>query len=76
MNPLWALLFKDRLRTPFSVYKMSLAEVVVLGAIAFGIGFGCVQGGKWLVEILQNAAPVEVTTPVEVAAPQTPVTPQ
>tara|TARA_R100000900_G_scaffold128963_1_gene104765 strand:- start:544 stop:711 length:168 start_codon:yes stop_codon:yes gene_type:complete len=55
---------------------MSLAEVVVLGAIAFGIGFGCIQGGKWLVEILQNASPVEVTAPVEVAAPQTPVTPQ
>ena len=64
MNPLWALLFKDRIRTPFSVYKMSLAEVVVLCSIIFGIGFGCVRGSKWLVGILQNAA-VE-TAPVTV----------
>jgi hypothetical protein len=57
MNPLWALLFKDRIRTPFSVYKMSLAEVLVLGGIIFGIGFGTVRGGKWLVESLRNSAP-------------------
>ena len=44
MNPLWALLFKDRIRTPFSVYKMSLAEVVVLGGIMFGIGYGITIG--------------------------------
>ena len=56
MNPIWALLFKDRLRTPFSVYKMSLAEVLVLGGIIFGIGFGAVRGGNWLVEVLQNNA--------------------
>ena len=56
MNPLWALLFKDRLRTPFSVYKMSLAELVFLGAVAFGCGFGAVKGSKWLVNLLQNNA--------------------
>jgi len=56
MNPLWALLFKDRIRTPFSVYKMSLAEVVVLASIIFGIGFGAVRGGKWLVGLLQNSS--------------------
>ena len=44
MNPLWALLFKDRIRTPFSVYKMSLAEVIVLGGIMFGIGYGITRG--------------------------------
>ena len=44
MNPLWALLFKDRIRTPFSVYKMSVAEVVVLGGIMFGIGYGITRG--------------------------------
>ena len=44
MNPLWALLFKDRIKTPFSVYKMSLAEVVVLGGIMFGVGFGISRG--------------------------------
>ena len=56
MNPLWALLFKDRIRTPFSVYKMSLAEVTILGAIAFGLGYGAVRGSKWLVNILQSNA--------------------
>ena len=65
MNPLWALLFKDRLRTPFSVYKMSLAEVLVLGGIIFGIGFGIVRGGNWLVEVLQNASPEETTEGVK-----------
>ena len=48
MNPLWALLFKDRIRTPFSVYKMSLAEVLVLGGIIFGIGYGLGEGAKWI----------------------------
>ena len=60
MNPLWALLFKDRIRTPFSVYKMSLAELVFLGAVAFGFGYGAVRGSKWLVTILQNNAPESV----------------
>jgi hypothetical protein len=60
MNPLWSLFFKDRLRTPFSVYKMSLAELVFLGAVAFGCGFGAVKGSKWLVNLLQNNA-VEAT---------------
>ena len=56
MNPIWGLLFKDRIRTPFSVYKMSLAELVFLGAVAFGCGFGAVKGSKWLVNLLQNNA--------------------
>jgi len=60
MNPVWGLLFKDRIRTPFSVYKMSVAEVVVLGAIIFGIGFGVVRGGQWIVETL-SPAPVIAT---------------
>ena len=51
MNPLWALLFKDRLRTPFSVYKMSLAEVIVLGAIVFGVGYGLAELGKWILDV-------------------------
>jgi hypothetical protein len=48
MNPIWAFLFKDKWRTPFSVYKMSLAEVLVLGGIVFGIGFGITQGAQWI----------------------------
>ena len=62
MNPIWALLFKDRIRTPFSVYKMSLAEVLVLGGIIFGIGYGAVKGGKCVVNLLQNNAPEEVVS--------------
>jgi len=50
MNPLWGLFFKDRYRTPFSVYKMSVAEVVFLGALIFGIGFGVVKGGRWITD--------------------------
>jgi hypothetical protein len=44
MNPFWAVLFKDKYRTPFSVYKMSLAELVVLCGIVFGIGYGISKG--------------------------------
>jgi len=44
MNPLWGMFFKDRFRTPFSVYKMSLAELVFLMAVIFGIGYGLSEG--------------------------------
>ena len=48
MNPLWAMLFKARFRTPFSMYKMSLAEVFILIAAAVGIGVFLVEGIKFL----------------------------
>ena len=44
MSPLWGLFFKDKFRTPFSVYKMSLAELVFLSAVIFGIGYGLSKG--------------------------------
>ncbi len=44
MNPLWAFFFKDKIRTPLSVYKMSLAELVVLLGMVGGLGFGIVKG--------------------------------
>ena len=44
MNPIWGIFFKDRFRTPFSVYKMSLAEIVVLLGIIFGVGYGLSKG--------------------------------
>jgi hypothetical protein len=44
MNPLWAFFFKDKIRTPFSVYKMSLAELVVLLGMVGGLGYGIVKG--------------------------------
>ena len=58
MNPLWALLFKDRIRTPFSVYKMSLSEVVVLGGLIFGTGYGIGQAAKWVLNF--ETAPIVV----------------
>ena len=57
MSPLWKFFFKDHIRTPFSVYKMSLAEVVFLCAVVFGAGYGITKGVQWTIE----QAPVEVT---------------
>ena len=48
MNPIWGFFFKDKYRTPFSVYKMSLAEIIVLGEIIFGVGFGLTKGVQWI----------------------------
>ena len=48
MNPLWAMLFKDRFRTPFSVYKMSLAEIIVLLGLVAGAGIGIAKGIDWI----------------------------
>jgi hypothetical protein len=50
MNPVWAIFFKDRFRTPFSVYKMSLAELVVLLSMFVGFGYGCFKGVNWIVD--------------------------
>tara|TARA_R110000751_G_scaffold224124_1_gene326250 strand:- start:405 stop:590 length:186 start_codon:yes stop_codon:yes gene_type:complete len=50
MNPLWALLFKNRFRTPFSVYKMSFAEVVILLAISAGVGIAIAEGVRWVID--------------------------
>ena len=51
MNPLWAMLFKDRFRTPFSVYKMSLAEIVVLLGLVAGAGIGVAKGIDWILTV-------------------------
>jgi len=55
MNPIWALFFKDRFRTPFSVYKMSLAEIMVLFGIVFGVGYGLAQGVSWIIDYEVNS---------------------
>jgi len=44
MNPVWAIFFKNKYRTPFSVYKMSLAELIFLTAAIFGAGYGLSTG--------------------------------
>lgn len=51
MNPIWAIFFKDRFRTPFSVYKMSLAEIVVLLGLVAGAGIGVAKGISWIFEL-------------------------
>lgn len=50
MNPIWAFFFKDKYRTPFSIYKMSLSELVVLMALIFGVGYGLSKGVMWIVD--------------------------
>ena len=51
MNPIWALFFKDGFRTPFSVYRMSLAEIVVLLGLVAGAGIGVAEGVSWIFEL-------------------------
>ena len=51
MNPIWSIFFKDRFRTPFSVYKMSLAELVVLLGLVAGAGIGIAKGVSWIFEL-------------------------
>lgn len=49
MNKFWAFFFKDKYRTIFSMYRMSLAEVVILVATAVGTGVLLVEGIKFLI---------------------------
>ena len=51
MNPIWSIFFKDRFRTPFSVYKMSLAEIVVLLGLVAGAGIGVAKGISWVMDL-------------------------
>ena len=51
MNPIWAIFFKDRFRTPFSVYRMSFAELVVLLGLVAGAGIGVAKGISWILDI-------------------------
>lgn len=48
MNPLWAIFFKDRFKTPFSMYRMSLAEIVFLLAAFGSISYFVAEGLNWL----------------------------
>ena len=51
MNPIWGLFFKDRFRTPFSVYRMSFAELVVLLGLVAGAGIGIAEGVSWVMDL-------------------------
>ena len=60
MNPIWAFFFKDKFRTPLSVYKMSFAELLVLGGIIFGVGFGLTKGVQFILNLeLANSEVIE-----------------
>ena len=59
MNPIWALIFKDKWRTPFSIYKMSTAEIIVLCGIIFGIGYGVTASVSWLIESFSTSITTE-----------------
>jgi|TARA_R100001530_G_scaffold61460_2_gene44344 hypothetical protein len=50
MNKFWAFFFKDKYRTIFSMYRMSLAEVIILITAAVGIGVILIEGIKYLME--------------------------
>ena len=51
MNPIWSIFFKARFRTPFSVYKMSLAEIVILLGLVAGAGIGVAKGIDWILNV-------------------------
>jgi hypothetical protein len=51
MNPIWGMLFKDRFRTPFSVYRMSMAEIIVLLGLVAGAGVGVAKGIDWVLAV-------------------------
>jgi len=51
MNPIWGIFFKDRYRTPFSVYRMSLAEIVFLLALTAAAGIGIAEGIDWILSL-------------------------
>ena len=51
MNPIWAILFKARFRTPFSVYKMSAADVIILLGLVAGAGIGVAKGIDWILTV-------------------------
>ena len=59
MNPIWALFFKDRFRTIFSVYKMSLAEIIFLITMTAGAGAGIYVGAKKALNYLAEVEAVE-----------------
>ena len=48
MNTFWGLFFKDKFKTPFSLYRMSLAEIVFLLAGIGALGYYGAQGAQWL----------------------------
>ena len=59
MNPIWAFFFKDKFRTIFSIYKMSLAELLVLLSMTVGFGVGIYLLGEKALNLMTDAEVVE-----------------
>jgi len=51
MNPIWAIFFKDRFKTPFSLFRMSLADIIFLLAVTIGAGIGIAEGLDRLLDL-------------------------
>ena len=61
MNPVWSVFFKDRFKTPFSIYKMSFAELVFLAAAVGAAGYGLGKVVKWVVDFETTPVVIEQT---------------
>ena len=55
MNPIWALFFKDKYRTIFSIYKMSLAEIIFLLELTICSGMGIYFVGEKALDLAGNS---------------------
>ena len=64
MNPIWALFFKDKIKTPFSVYKMSFAELIFFFSLMGAAGYGAWKGLDWIVNFENQDTSVLDTTTV------------
>ena len=60
MNPIWAFFFKDKYRTIFSIYKMSLAEILVLLSMTVGFGVGIYIAGDKILNLGDTVETLEV----------------
>jgi len=60
MNPIWAFFFKDKYRTIFSIYKMSLAEILVLLSMTVGFGVGIYLLGDKILNLSDTVETPEV----------------
>ena len=60
MNPIWALFFKDKYRTIFSIYKMSLAEIIFLLELTACSGVGIYIAGDKILNLSDTVETPEV----------------
>jgi len=56
MNPLWAFFFKDKYRTIFSVYKMSLAELLFGLLLLSGVAYGVKVGVEYIIDFEETTS--------------------